>query len=209
VRSQTEAAGKPSATFETFARERSTAFQFPAGMSDPPYPLALAMFQEMNKKFPQAATHLLAMRRPRRLPERIVKRVLTGHVIVMAAVQEGNWSHLREAAAKDVLGLLKEAQNWPLTQLPLWLREWLQHDIDQRLQQAFLREGKKTKSALRKLQRFLAGRSDTTWLESKISMLAELTNEKNSAEMASALRAASRNKITSSDRASCQQPVNS
>jgi hypothetical protein len=97
-RHQAEAAGNLNANLETFTHELS------AGMTDPPYTLTLAMIEAWRNQSREAAARLLKMPRTRRVPNRVVKRILAGHVIVEAVVQEGNLSQIRKAWVEDILG---------------------------------------------------------------------------------------------------------
>ena len=184
-----EEEGKPDSVFAPFASGRARLAQLPAGMTDPPYPLALATFETLSKKLSEAAERLLAMQRIRRLPERIVKRIVAGHVVVEDANQQGDFDRLRMVAVQDIVGLLNEAQNWRVTTLPTWLRVWLQDDIDQRLREVRFWGGKEIEPALQELHRFLVGASNETALKASASTVADLTNGKRPLDVTRALRA--------------------
>ena len=184
-RHQAEAAENLNANLETFTHELS------AGMTDPPYTLTLAMIEAWRNQSREAAARLLRMPRTRRVPNRVVKRILAGHVIVEAVVQEGNLSQIRKAWVEDILGLLNEAQEWSIEEFPLWLREWVQDDIKQHLRGRFFWEDKEIASALQELDRFLAGRSDITEVISKTPHPADFTYRKGTADITRALTAVS------------------
>jgi hypothetical protein len=166
MRLRAEMAGKPNATFEGFTRMVASPAKLPDDVSDPPYPLALAMFEGMGGQLSGAAERLLNVKRPRQIPERIVKRVIAGHIIVEAALGEKGLGQAREVASGDILGLLSEVQKLPVARLPWWLREWLQHDIDGRLRSKLLWGGRELAPVLRELRQYLNGHGATTDLQS-------------------------------------------
>lgn len=199
ARLRAQAAGRPDANLEAIALERTRRVELPGGMTDPPYPLTLATFEGLRKHLPEAAEHLLSMRRTRRLPGRIVKRVLSGRVVVEDARHERGFSESREVAKRDVIGLLNEARSWPIAEFPWWLRGWLETDIDQRLQQPIRRwAGKEIEAALLDLHRFLTGLINTAEFALKSSDWDDLIGGGGSLDMTRALKAVASHQPTSS-----------
>ncbi|MFF7566674.1 hypothetical protein ACFZB4_42815 [Streptomyces pseudovenezuelae] len=130
-------------------------------LTDPPYPLALSVYEALSGRVPEAAARLSRTKDSGALSESVVKRLASGMIIVRAADADGIW-RVREAATWDTLALIDEAKSWPLAELPLWLREWLWRDVEQRLKKGWLYGGKQTKAGLLCLRDSLLGRQEAT-----------------------------------------------
>jgi hypothetical protein len=149
-----EAAGRGDVSVLTTAPDDGEP-PFPAALTDPPYPLALAMLEVLRDELKSAAARIDSVRRPRRITERVVQRVLSSLVIVSSARDKGGIEGAREAALHDTVGLLEDASEWPMAQFPLWLREWLADEVDQRLHRKGFFGGKRTTPGLLALRRSL------------------------------------------------------
>ena len=200
MRRAAEASGKPNASLEAFAREREKLPQFPAAITDPPYPLAVAMREGLTNQLPKAAARLRDAGRMRRLPGQVVKRVVAGHIIVEAAVDAGHRSRILEAAAQEVVGLLDEAQKWPVPEFPFWLRQWLLDEIEGWLLLVRPAGKKLMVPALRELRRFLAEPSNANRQKLRSYNLTDLTKGKGAVNIPRSLRAvASYRSVSSGD----------
>lgn len=111
-------------------------------------PLALALLELLRGDPRSAAARIGSVRHPRRVTERVVKRVLSSMVIVFSAKGEAGIGQAHQAAVHDTVGLLEEASEWPIAQFPLWLREWLADEVGQRLRKKRFFGGKQTAPGL-------------------------------------------------------------
>ena len=193
-----EATGKPDARLEALAHETAKPPEFPSAITDPPYPLALGMREGLMRQLPEAAVRLLAMRRSRQAPVRIVKRILSGHLIVEAAVQSGHRSRSREAATQEVLGLFDEVQNWPLATIPWWLREWLQDETTQWLELMRLMHQKRMIPALQELHAYLVRPRNANEFKAKAIAAANSAGRESAVNVARTLKTISSRRPESS-----------
>jgi hypothetical protein len=199
IRLASEASGKPNAKLEAFARERAKIPQFPAAITDPPYPLAVAMREARTKQLPKAAARLRDAGQTRRLPGQVVKRVIAGHIITEAAADAGHRSRILEAAAQEVVGLLDEAQKWPVSEFPFWLRQWLLDEIDEWVRLVRPAGSKRMVPALRELRRFLAEPSNANRQKLRSYNLTDLTEGKGAVNITKSLRTVASYQSVSSD----------
>jgi hypothetical protein len=194
-----DATGRPNSDLQMLAEDKARTAQLPLGLTDPPYPLAVSMLEGLRKQLPEAAIRLVTRRQTRSVSGRIVKRVLSGRIVVEDAAQEMGFRRSREIALRDVVELLNEARGWPFTKFPMWLREWLNDDITLRLQQPIRRwAGKDVEAALLDLSRLLTGLINIAEFEQKSSAWPEFIRAQKSGSMTKALKSVSSHQSTSS-----------
>lgn len=183
-----EAAGKSNTDFHDFSRMR-TPLTVPAGITDHPYALALSALEGMTGQLRESSIRLLAARKPRQLSERVVYRIVSGHV-VLQAVKGKDFSKVRDLMRMEIIGLLVEAQGWPIERMPLWLREWLQEDIKGRLPDIRI-VGRKTRKELLELYRTLTPYDGSDQFRIGPAFLEEISKEKYYRDMTGMLRSVS------------------
>jgi hypothetical protein len=180
-----EAAGKNKTDFQNFSRMR-TPLPVPAGITDPPFPLALSTLEGLTGQLRESAIRLLLKSRPRQLPERVVYRIVAGHTALQAA-DEKDFAKFRDLMRMESFGLLVEAQKWPIEKMPLWLREWVQEDIRGRLRGARI-VGKKTRKALLELDRTLTPSDSSHEFRIDPDFMKEISKDKYYKDVTSLLR---------------------